>query len=74
MKREKLIAFRGKRSQADMATTYGVSQQAWSMWEKGTSKPNVVIMKRLEVDSGIPMEELFFDVLNKNNLLNVKEA
>lgn len=58
MKREKLIAFRGKRSQADMATTYGVSQQAWSMWEKRTSKPNVVIMKKLELDSGIPMEEL----------------
>lgn len=68
MKREKLIAFRGKRSQADMATVYGVSQQAWSMWEMGTLKPKVVTMKRLEMDSGIPMEELFFDVFNKNIL------
>ena len=74
MKREKLIAFRGKRSQSDMAAVYGVSQQACSMWEVGALKPNVVTMKRLEIDSGIPMEELFFDVFNKKNLLETKEA
>ena len=74
MKREKLIAFRGNRSQSDMAAVYGVSQQAWSMWEMGALKPNVVTMKRLEIDSGIPMEELFFDVFNKKNLLETKEA
>ena len=69
MKREKLSAFRGERSQADMAAIYGVSQQAWSKWEMGIWKPNVVIMKQLEVDSGIPMEDLFFDVFNSQKLL-----
>lgn len=74
MKREKLIAFRGERSQVDMATLYGVTQQAWSKWELGILKPNIVTMKRLEVDSGIPMEELFFDVFNNQKSLIAKEA
>lgn len=39
MKREKLIAFRGERSQVDMASLYGVTQQAWSKWELGIWKP-----------------------------------
>jgi DNA-binding XRE family transcriptional regulator len=65
MKREKLFAYRNGRPQSVMANMYGVTQQTWSMWEKGTWKPNVVTMKKLEADSGIPMEELFADVFNK---------
>lgn len=74
MKREKLIAYRGKRSQAEMAEKYGVTQQAWSAWEKGTYSPSVLIMKRIENDSGFSMEEIFFDIFNKENLLKRKEA
>lgn len=66
--RERLIKFRGERSQDLMAKTYGVTQQSWSLWEKGLSKPNIIIMKRLEQDSGIPMESLFPDVFNKEIL------
>ena len=64
MKREKLIEYRGKRSQADIAITYGVTQQAWNCWELGTKTLRPYLMKKLEVDSGIPMEELFADVFN----------
>lgn len=64
MKREKLIAYRGERSQATMASMYGVTQQAWGKWETGAGKPNVLTMKKLEEDSGIPMEILFADVFN----------
>ena len=74
MDRKKLIDFRGDRSQSAMAAIYGVSQQAWCMWEKGRWKPNVITMKRLEMDSGIAMEELFPDVFNKKNLFKSKEA
>lgn len=74
MKRKKLIEYRGERSQADMAAMYGVSQQAWSKWENGGWKPDVLTMKKLEVDSGVPMEELFFDVFNNQELLSAKEA
>ena len=69
MTRNKLIEFRGDRSQADMASIYGVTQQAWCKWENGISKPSVVIMKKIETDSGIPMEDIFFDVFNSKTLL-----
>lgn len=64
MKRAALIKYRGERSQADMARKYGVSQQAWSSWENGDKKPEVSIMKQIEDDSAIAMEEIFFDVFN----------
>ena len=67
MKRELLINFRGKRSQEEMANKYVVSQQLWSCWENGVSKPLPHIMKRIEKDSGIAMEEIFFDVFNREN-------
>ena len=70
MKREKLIKYRGKRSQAEMAKMYGVTQQAWCKWEQGESKPGVVIMKKIEVDSGMPMENIFFDIFNNHKQLN----
>lgn len=74
MKREKLIGFRGSRTQKEMAEKYGVTQQAWNRWEMGHTAPVLPIMKRLEVDSGIPMEELFFDRFHNNIVLRGKEA
>ena len=68
MKREHLIAFRGKRTQAEMASQYGVTQQSWSLWERGENTPSLPIMKQLEDDIGIPMEDIFFDVFNNNKL------
>ena len=65
MKRQKLIDFRGNKTQSAMAKEYGVSQQTWSYWEIGTFTPPPHIMKRLENDVGIPMEEIFFDVFNQ---------
>lgn len=68
--RAKLAKYRGMRSQADMASMYGVTQQAWSKWEKSCSAPCPAMMKRIANDSGIPMEELFFDIFNNQRLLN----
>ena len=67
--RSLLIEYRGERSQEEMARTYGVTQQLWSLWERGSSCPSPAIMLQLEKDTGIAMEQLFFDVFNKNNLL-----
>ena len=72
--REKLIEYRGKRSQREMAQIYNVSQQAWSQWEIGIKKPNVVIMKQIEKDSGTPMETIFFDVFNNKKLLKDEKS
>ncbi len=69
MKRKILIDFRGKKSQAEMAEKYGISQQLWSCWENGNSTPLPHLMKRLENDIGVPMEEIFFDVFNQENQL-----
>lgn len=65
MKRKPLVDFRGKRSQSDMASLYGVSQQTWSYWENGITTPPIAVMRQLEKDSGRPMEVLFYDVFNK---------
>lgn len=65
MLRVNLIKYRGKRSQKEMAKKYNVSQQAWYGWEKGLFAPKVLIMKKIELDSGIPMEKLFPDQFNK---------
>ena len=67
MKREALVSFRGERSQTEMAQEYGVSQQAWSAWELGVATPPPRIMKRLEQETGIPMETIFFDRFNQEN-------
>ena len=69
MKRDALIAYRGDRTQAEMASKYGVSQQLWSCWEKCVSAPTLPIIKQIEADSGIPMEELFFDLFDKETRL-----
>lgn len=60
MKREWLILYRGERSQMEMAEKYQVTQQTWSNWELGKSSPDISIMKQMEMDSGIPIGELFF--------------
>ena len=69
MKRKRLIEYRVKRSQTEIAKLYGVTQQAWEKWENGKSIPRVKIMKQLEVDSGISMEKMFFDVFYNNKKL-----
>lgn len=67
--RKALISYRGKRSQAEMAKQYGVSQQLWSCWENGISAPTLPIIKKLEEDSGIPVEKLFFDLFDRETRL-----
>lgn len=69
--RTKLIEYRGNRSQSQMAIIYGVTQQAWSKWENATSAPLPMIMKKIEIDSGISMEELFPDLFNNLELLKL---
>lgn len=61
-----LVAFRGSKSQGEMAEQYGVSQQAWSKYERGLMLPSFKLMLQLEKDSGIPMEVLFFEAINYN--------
>lgn len=68
MRREILILYRGNKTQSEMASLYGVTQQAWSMWERGENTPSLPIMKKLENDIGRPMEEIFFDVFNNQKL------
>ncbi len=55
-----------------MAKKYGVAQQTWACWETGASTPPPYIMKELEDDSGIPMEEIFFDRFNRKTQLSKK--
>lgn len=68
--RHKLIKYRGTRSQSEMGSMYGVTQQAWSKWERGIDAPKPHIMKRIAADAGMPMEIIFFDVFNNQELLN----
>lgn len=74
MKREVLVSYRGHRSQEEMGKLYNVSQQVWSRWENGTAKPRVEIMKQLEEDIGMPMEDIFFDVFNTSKALNTNKS
>ena len=67
--RDKLIKYRGKRSQEEMAKMYGVSQQAWSKYENGTAVPSPSIMLRMERESGIKMEDIFFDKFKQPNVV-----
>lgn len=67
LKRQILIDFRGKRTQAEMANKYGVSQQLWSCWENGTATPLPHLLKRLEDDIKVPMEDIFFDAFNQES-------
>ena len=67
--RDKLIKYRGKRSQEEMAKMYGASQQAGSKYENGTAVPCPSIMLRIERDSGIKMEDIFFDKFKQPNVV-----
>jgi transcriptional regulator with XRE-family HTH domain len=67
--RTKLVEFRGERSQDEMGSVYGVTQQSWSYWERGIKTPSPTIMKRIATDSGVSMEIIFFDVFNNRKLL-----
>ena len=71
--RDKLIKYRGKRSQEEIAKMYGVSQQAWSKYENGTAVPSPSIMLRIERDSGIKMEDIFFDKFKQPNVVKTRE-
>ena len=58
--RKVLIAYRGKKSQKEMARRYGVSQQTWSFWESGKATPRLAMMKRIADDIKKPIEKVFF--------------
>lgn len=74
MKKNLLQLLRGNNSQAEMATIYGVTQQAWYSWESGRTVPNNEIMLRMENDFSIPMEVIFFTSFNYKMKLNEKSA
>ena len=67
MKRQLLIDYRGKRSQAKMAALYGITQQAWSFWENGSCLPTPDKMKLLSDDIGVPIETIFADAFYKHS-------
>lgn len=67
--REKLIKYRGKRSQREMASIYKVTQQSWSNWENGNEFPRAETMYQISKDAGMSIEELFFNIKNKEKLL-----
>ena len=72
MKRLELIRYRCEKTQAEMAKKFGVAQQTWASWENGTSQPTARMMKKLEDAIGIPMEEIFFDVFNRDTQLDTE--
>ena len=74
MKKNLLQLLRGNNSQAEMATIYGVTQQAWCSWESGRTVPSNEIMLRMENDFSIPMEVIFFTSFNYKVKLNEKSA
>lgn len=67
LRRNLLIKYRGERSQEEMGLLYGVTQQAWSRWEQGITSPRHDIMLRIEKDSGMKMEDIFFDIFQQQN-------
>ena len=58
-KRLTLVEFRGERSQAEVAETYGVCQQAWSKYESGKAKPELELMLRIAKDANLSIEDIF---------------
>ena len=72
LKRQQLIDYRGERSQEKMGNMYGVTQQSWSKWERGAASPSLAVMKKIEIDSGISMEVIFFDSFNNLKLLKTR--
>ena len=73
--RDGIVRLRGERSQAEMASTYGTSQQNWFNWENGISRPrDYGLMSRISKDAGVSIEELFFNLSDRENLLKNKTA
>jgi len=59
-----LAQLRGGRLQKEIADEFGVSQQGWSLWERGERVPPPEVMLKLEKKFGMPMENIFFGVFN----------
>lgn len=64
MKKNLLKDLRGKKSQAEIAKNYQVSQQCWQSWETGRTLPDNATMLQMEQNFGVPMEVIFFDSFN----------
>lgn len=62
--RARLIAARGKKTQAEVAALCGVEQQTYSHWERGRTRPSIEKMLVLEKVLNVPNEELFSDIFN----------
>mgnify|MGYP003595565165 CR=1 FL=1 len=74
MKKNLLQLLRGEKSQNEMASIYGVTQQTWYSWESGRTVPNNEIMLKMEIEFSIPMEVIFFASFNYKMKLNKQTA
>jgi len=68
--RNKLVEYRGPRTQEIMAKMYNVTQQAWSKWENGQDTPRPAIMYQIAKDAGSTIEAIFFDDSDNEKLLD----
>ncbi len=64
MKKNLLKDLRGKKSQAEIAKEFQVSQQGWQSWETGRTTPNNATMLQMEMKFNVPMEVIFFESFN----------
>ena len=64
MKKNLLKDLRGKKSQAEIAKEFNVSQQGWQSWEIGRTVPDNATMLQMENYFNVPMEVIFFDSFN----------
>lgn len=69
--RKNLINARGKKTQEEVAALLGVKQQTYSHWECGRATPSAAKMLVLEHILGVPKEELFSDIFNSPDELNL---
>lgn len=65
MTKNLLKNLRGNQTQTELAKKYTVSQQCWQSWETGRTIPPPHIMKQIEIDFNIPMEDIFYDAFHK---------
>ena len=68
MKKNLLKDLRGKKSQAEIAKEFKVSQQGWQSWEIGRTVPDNATMLQMENYFNVPMEVIFFDSFNYKKL------
>lgn len=64
MKKNLLKDLRGKKSQAEIAKEFEVSQQCWQSWEIGRTVPDNATLLKMENYFSIPMEVIFFNSFN----------